>query len=131
MSRFVIDVGAMLHLLEQGTEVSDRHQLVAPTLLRSQILDELYTAVRKGEIPEDVARKRNDAFAKMKIRFLGDAKLRRQAWKVAEQLGSSSTFEAEYIALTQLQADAFVTLDENLARAVAGLVETASIDALA
>jgi hypothetical protein len=34
------------------------------------------------------------------------------------------------VALTQLQADIFVTSDGDLARAVSGLVETATIDAL-
>ena len=34
------------------------------------------------------------------------------------------------MALTQLQADAFVTSDRRLAKAVSGLVKTASIDAL-
>jgi hypothetical protein len=34
------------------------------------------------------------------------------------------------LALTQLQADAFVTLDAELARSVEGIVRTASIDAL-
>jgi indolepyruvate ferredoxin oxidoreductase alpha subunit len=51
--------------------------------------------------------------------------LRRQAWKVADQLGWASTYDAEYIALTQLQADAFVTLDAELARGVEGIVATA------
>jgi hypothetical protein len=37
---------------------------------------------------------------------------------------------AEYAALTQLQADTFVTLDAELARSVEGIVATASIDAL-
>ena len=37
------------------------------------------------------------------------------------------TDDAEYIALTQLQADAFVTLDAELARTVEGIVTTASI----
>jgi hypothetical protein len=32
--------------------------------------------------------------------------------------------------LAQLQADAFITSDRDLARAVSGLVETATIDAL-
>ena len=36
----------------------------------------------------------------------------------------------EYIALTQLQADALVTLDANLARAVTGVVTVAPIEAL-
>ena len=65
-----------------------------------------------------------------KIRLLGDAVLRRRAWKVAEQLDLPTTYEAEYVALTQLQADAFVTLDADLARRVEGVVPTASVDAL-
>ena len=48
----------------------------------------------------------------------------------ADQLGRASTYNAEYVALTQLQADAFVTLDAALARSVKGIVATASIDAL-
>jgi len=34
------------------------------------------------------------------------------------------------VALTRLQADAFVTSDRKLAKTVSGVVETASIDAL-
>ena len=66
----------------------------------------------------------------MPIRLLGDAVLRRRAWEIADQLGWASTYDAEYIALTQLQADAFVTLDAELARSAEGIVATASIDAL-
>jgi indolepyruvate ferredoxin oxidoreductase alpha subunit len=66
----------------------------------------------------------------MPIRLLGDAVLRRRAWDLADRLGWASTYDAEYVALTQLQADAFVTLDKELARSVEGIVVTASIDAL-
>jgi predicted nucleic acid-binding protein len=66
----------------------------------------------------------------MPIRLLGDAVLQRPAWDLADQLGWASTHNAEYVALTQLQADAFVTLDAELARSVEGIVATASIDAL-
>jgi predicted nucleic acid-binding protein len=45
-------------------------------------------------------------------------------------VGWASTYDAEYVALTQLQADAFVTLDAELARRVAGVVSTATIEAL-
>jgi len=38
--------------------------------------------------------------------------------------------DAEYVARTQLQADAFITLDPELARAVQDLVTVAPIDAL-
>ncbi len=66
----------------------------------------------------------------MPIRLLGDAVLRRRAWDLAEQLGSAETYDAEYVALTQLQADAFVTLDAGLARRVEGIVPTATIEAM-
>jgi indolepyruvate ferredoxin oxidoreductase alpha subunit len=66
----------------------------------------------------------------MPIRLLGDAVLRRRAWELADQLGWDSTYAAEYVALTQLQADAFITMDAKLARSLEGIVTTASIDAL-
>jgi predicted nucleic acid-binding protein len=130
MTRFVVDTGAVLHLASEGIEVSDEHELLAPTLLRSQTLSALHEAVHRGELPADVGRERLEQIGRMKIRLLGDAVLRRVAWKVADQLGWASTYDAEYVALTQLQADAFVTLDAELARSVEGIVATASIDAL-
>jgi indolepyruvate ferredoxin oxidoreductase alpha subunit len=56
--------------------------------------------------------------------------LQRTAWRVADQLGWETTYDAEYVALTTLQADVLVTSDKHLARAVSGLVETATVDAL-
>ena len=130
MARFVVDAGAVLHLVSTEVEVSGEHELLAPTLLRSQTLSALHEAVQRGEIPPEVGRERLAQVGRMPIRLLGDAVLRRQAWKVADQLGWPSTYDAEYIALTQLQADAFVTLDADLARSVEGIIATASIDAL-
>ncbi len=66
----------------------------------------------------------------MPIRLLGDAVLRRNAWKIADQLGWADTYDAEHVALTKLQADALVTRNAELAREVEGLVPTATIDAL-
>jgi predicted nucleic acid-binding protein len=130
VTKFVVDAGAVLHLVSADVEVSRSHKLLAPTLLRSQTLSALHEAVQRGEIPADVARERLARVGKMSIRLLGDAVLRRRAWELADQLGWASTYNAEYVALTQLQADALVTLDAELARSVEGIVATASIDAL-
>ncbi|MEO8230473.1 MAG: type II toxin-antitoxin system VapC family toxin [Chloroflexota bacterium] len=130
MTRFVVDASAVLHLASSGVEVPAQHELLAPTLLRSQVLSALHESVQRGEIAADVARDRLARIGRMPIRLLGDAVLRRRAWDVADQLGWASTYDAEYVALTQLQADAFVTLDAELARSVEGVVATASIDAL-
>jgi predicted nucleic acid-binding protein len=130
MTRFVVDCGAVLHLASEEFEVSAEHELLAPTLLRSQTLSALHEAVHGGEIEPDVALDRLERIWAMPIRLLGDAVLRRKAWKVAEQLGWAETYDAEYVALTQLQADAFVTLDTELARRVEGIVSTTTIEAL-
>ena len=130
MTRFVVDAGAVLHLVGTGIEVSGEHELLAPTLLRSQVLSALHEAVARGELPADVALDRLARIGRLPIRLLGDGVLRRRAWTLADQLGWASTYDAEYVALTQLQADALITLDAELARGVEGIVATASIDAL-
>jgi predicted nucleic acid-binding protein len=130
MTRFVVDASAVLQLASEEFAVASEHELLAPTLLRSQTLAALHEAVQRGEIPADVARERLARIGRMPIRLLGDAVLRRRAWEVADKLGWASTYDAEYIALTQLQADAFVTLDEELAGSVEGIVAIASIDDL-
>src|ERR671933_1896138 len=130
MTRFVVDATAVLHLASVGIAVPGAHQLLAPTLLRSQTLSRLHEAVQRGELPAEVARERLARIGRMPIRLLGDAVLRRRAWDLADQLGWAETYDAEYVALTQLQADAFVTLDAELARRVEGIVRTETIEAL-
>jgi predicted nucleic acid-binding protein len=97
--------------------------------LRSQTPSALHEAVYASEIPPDVALDRLTRIPAMPIRLLDDAVLRRRAWDVAEQLGWASTYDAEYVALSQLQADAFVTLDAELARRVERIPSTATIEA--
>jgi len=130
MTRFVVDCGVALHLVGGAIEVPAGHKLLAPTLLRSQTLSALHEAVQAGEMPRDVARDRLVRVGALPIRLLGDAVLRRRAWEIADQLGWAETYDAEYVALTQLQADAFVTLDAELARRVEGIVPTATVEAL-
>jgi predicted nucleic acid-binding protein len=130
MTRFVVDCGVVLRLASERIDVRPQHKLFAPTLLRSQTLSAMHEAVHAGEIPVKVALERLASVWAMKIRLLGDSVLRRRAFDLAEQLGWAETYDAEYVALTQLQADAFVTLDAELARRVEGIVPTATIDAL-
>jgi predicted nucleic acid-binding protein len=130
MTRFVVDCGVVLELASEGFEVPSEHELLAPTLLRSQTLSALHEAVHAGELARDDALDRLTRIRAIPIRLLGDAVLRRRAWEIAERLGWASTYDAEYVALTQLQADAFVTSDADLARRVQGVVPTATIEAL-
>jgi indolepyruvate ferredoxin oxidoreductase alpha subunit len=130
MARFVVDCQTLLQIAAGEVEVDAEHQLVAPTLVRSQALAALYEAARRGDISAAEGVERVTRINSLKVRFLGDKVLQRQAWKVADELGWETTYDAEYVALTTLQADAFVTSDPDLAKAVSGLVQTATVDAL-
>jgi predicted nucleic acid-binding protein len=130
VTRFVVDCGVVLQLASEAYEVPDEHELLAPTLLRSQTLSALHEAVHRGELSAEAAAERLDRIQAIKIRLLGDAVLRALAWRLADELGWAETYDAEYLALTRLQADAFVTLDEELARRAEGVVPTAPIEAL-
>ena len=117
MTRFVIDCETLLRIAAGEIDVAAEHQLVAPTLVRSQALSALYEAARQGEISAADGLERVTRINSLKVRFLGDKVLQRKAWKVADQLGWETTYDAEYVALTKLQADVFVTLRDDLARA--------------
>lgn len=130
MTRFVVDADTLLRIAAGEIEVASGHQLLAPTLVRSQALSALYEAARRGEVSAADGLERVTRVNSLRVRFLGDKVLQRTAWRIADQLEWETTFDAEFVALTQLQADVFVTSDRDLARAVSGLVETATIDAL-
>jgi predicted nucleic acid-binding protein len=130
MTRFVVDCGVVLQLAGEGYEMPAEHELLAPTLLRSQTLSAMHEAVHRSEISAEAAQERLARVQAMPIRLLGDAVLRRVAWRFADQLGWAETYDAEYLALTKLQADAFVTLDDELALRVEGVVPLATIDAV-
>lgn len=130
MTKYVVDAPFVLHLLREGMDVPDGNQLLAPTLLRSQVLDALYREVRSGAVSEEEGMGRLARFAGMKIRYLGDKVLRREAWSVATRLGWPSTDDAEYVALTRLQADALVALGPRLVAEAGELVPTARLEDL-
>ena len=130
MTRFVVDCDTLLRIAAGEIEVAAQHALVAPTLVRSQALAAVYGTARRGELSAAEGIERVTRINTLKVRFLGDKVLQRQAWKVAQDLGWETTYDAEYVALTMLQADAFVTSNAELAAAASGLVETATVDAL-
>jgi predicted nucleic acid-binding protein len=130
MPRYVIMPDVARRLAEERAVIAAGHQLVAPTLLRSQLLALLYRAVRRGELTKQEAERQLNYVRGLQIRLLGDRVLQSVAWKIADQLGWPDTFDAEYVALTQLQADALITLDAEFAAAVKGLVAVAPFEVL-
>ncbi len=130
MTRYVIDAPTLLHLVAEGVEVSPEHQLVAPNIIRSQALSLLLAGVRQGDMTEAVALQRHERFTELKMRLLGDRVSRRTAWRIALDNGWETTFDAEYLAVAKLQADALVTIDAELATKADGVVPLAPVEAL-
>jgi predicted nucleic acid-binding protein len=91
MTRYVIGPDVAIHLAGEEAVIPDGHHMLAPALLRSQMLSLLYQAVHRGEMTKE---------------------------------------DAEYVAMTQLEADALITLDRQLADAAKNLVTVAPIEAL-
>jgi predicted nucleic acid-binding protein len=124
VTTFVIDAQVAIDLASGRATIPQQHSLTAPTLLRSQALALLYESVRRGEIDERTGRKILDDIRGLRIRLLGDRSLQDRAWRIATKLNWPDTYQAEYIALTQLQADALATADAKLAAAARAFVKT-------
>jgi predicted nucleic acid-binding protein len=131
MARYVVDARALLLIASTGVRIHPDHQLVAPNSVRSEALSLLYDQVRRGELKEDEALRLHERLTEVKMLLLGDRVSRRTAWRIARDHGWDVIGDTEYIAVTLLQADALIALDESLARTANGIVALASPHALA
>ena len=131
MARYVIDAPTLLHIVKDGVEVNPAHHLLAPNLIRSQALALLLAAVHDDQLSEADALQQHERLTELKMRLLGDRVSRRTAWKFAREHGWDTTFDAEYLAVCKLQADALITIDSAMAAKAEGVVPLAPIEALA
>lgn len=114
----VIDASAASNacLAETGFATYRSEELVAPSLLWSEVRSTLHEAVWRRELAADRAL---DALAKLAsapIAARTPARLSLKAWEIADQLGWAKTYDAEYIALALLLECRLVTLDDRLRR---------------
>ena len=130
MTRYVVDPSGILGIVREGIAIQREDELLAPNLLRSEVLSTLHEAVARGELDPKAAIALLDGVDGTRIRYLGDRVLRRLAWKIATEQGWAETSAAEYLSLTKLQGDALLTLDDDRRRAAEGIVALATLDDL-
>ena len=117
MTRFVVDAGAVLYLASEGSKSraitsSSHHPLAIPDAV----------SAARGRPPRRASRGRRPRPPRARLADADPAP--RRCRTPASGVGGSGahgmaeTYTAEYVALTQLQAEAFVTLDAELARSV-------------
>lgn len=130
MARYVIDAPTLVHLVDSGARVDPGHQLVAPSSIRSDALQLLLSDVSAGTRTEKDALQAHERITELKMRLLGDRVSRATAWRIARERGWDTLRDAEYLAVTRLQADALVTVDAELAAKAHDVVRVAPLDAL-
>ena len=130
MTRYVIDSPTLVDIVDRGLAVDPGHQLVAPSRIRSEALELLLRAVLRGDRDEKSALAAHERMTQLKIRLLGDRVSRAVAWKLARAHGWADLRDAEYIAVTRLQADALITVDADLAAKAQGVVTIAAVPSL-
>jgi hypothetical protein len=89
MTKYVIGPDVAIRLAHDEAVIRDEHQILAPALLRSQLVSLLYQAVHRGELTKKDAERRLNYVRGLRIRLLGDRVLQNVAWKVADQLPRS------------------------------------------
>jgi predicted nucleic acid-binding protein len=130
MARYVLDAPTLLHLLDRDLTVDPGHQLVAPSSIRSEALQLLLLDVRRGVRTEKDALRTHERVTELKMRLLGDRASRGTAWRIAREHDWETLRDAEYLAVTRLQADALVTVDPALAARAADVVPLAPLEDL-
>ena len=130
MGRYVIDAQTLLQLVDRHAAVDPSHQLVTPTRIRSEALELLLSDVNQGVRQERDALDAHTRMTELKLRLLGDRMSRGTAWKIAREHGWPTLRDAEYLAVTRLQADALVTVDPGLAAKAEGVVPVAPLQSL-
>ena len=130
MARYVLDAPTLVHLVDSDLRIHPNHQLVAPNSVRSEALQLLLRDVQSGNRTERAALEAHERITELKMRLLGDRVSRLTAWRIAREHGWDTLRDAEYVAITRLQADALVTIDATLAERAAGLVPVAPVESL-
>lgn len=72
----------------------------------------------------------HERITEMKMRLLGDRVSRRTAWNLARENDWATLREAEYLAITRLQADALVAMDPIVRERATAIVPVAPLEAL-
>ncbi len=130
MTRFGIDARTFVQVARDDRQPWPEHQLVAPNSLRSRALELLLVEVRAHRLDEREALRIHERLTEIKVRLLGDRVSRRTAWDLARSHDWADLEDAEVLAVTRLQADALLTVDEALARKAEGIVPAAPVEDL-
>jgi predicted nucleic acid-binding protein len=110
-------------LSEAGFEPLGGEELVASPLLWSEAPSVLHELRWRRAISPELADLALSRFLDGPVRVRRYARLARDAWEIATELGWAKTYDAEYVALARHLRCALLTLDARLKRGAGRVVE--------
>jgi len=121
----VVDSSAAVQacLAADGFGLFGDEDLVSPGLLWSDASSVLHELRWRREISDDLASIAFNALLTAPIALRTPRRLRREAWRVAADLGWAKTYDAEYVALARILRCRLFTIDDRLRRGAARIVE--------
>ncbi len=129
----VVDASVIVQVSLAGGSLGplEDHDLIAPTLLASEVTSVLCEMTHRGEVPHDHARVAVGRLESLPIRYERPDGLAERAWDLARSLGWAKTYDAEYLALALINEAPLITIDERMRRGAGHVVSMPSPTELA
>jgi predicted nucleic acid-binding protein len=120
----VLDASAAVQacLAADGFDLFGHERLIAPALFWSEVSSALHEMRWRKEISEGLADIAFDRLLAAPVSPRRSKRLRRETWRVAEELGWMKTYDAEYVALARTARCRLFTLDARLRRGAGHVV---------
>ncbi len=121
----VLDASAAVHacLAANGFALLEDERLTAPALLWSEASSVLHEMRARKEISANLADAAFERLLHAPVSVRTTNRLRREAWRVAEELAWMKTYDAEYVALARMLKCRLFTVDARLRHGAGHLVE--------
>jgi predicted nucleic acid-binding protein len=124
--RLVLDSAAALRACLSSaarSQLAD-HELIGPPLLWSEVHSAVHEAVWRRELDVDGGSAALAAFGELGVHRRSPSRLHATAYRLASDLGWAKTYDAEFLALAELEQARVLTTDARLRRGAArtGLV---------
>lgn len=122
MAVVVVDASVVIRTVAGGgsfTFHADRY--LAPPLLWSEVPSAIHEAYWRKQITLTQAGAMRAALSALPVERDEPGNLADEAWRLADELGWTKTYDAEYVALANLHGCRLVTTDERLRRGAARL----------
>jgi predicted nucleic acid-binding protein len=116
--RLVLDSSAALRasMSTDAQRALAAHELIGPPLLWSEVCSAVHEALWRRDLDRTAADATLASFQALGVRRRAPARLHREAYAVANELGWAKTYDAEFVALARLESAKVLTTDSRLRR---------------